>query len=137
MYKDYKLLGAYLRSRTYALEANIVDDVKREYTVPLIAPANMDNIKKELGEDPDSNLFQVGQFSCYLFDYKNIPALMQEIGLRRGGGFPALWERTNKECDTDEYDRYYKHLVLWDNSKNELAGAYALGLEGKSLMNME
>lgn len=128
VYKDYKLLGAYLRSRTYALEANIVDDVKREYTVPLIAPANMDNIKKELGEDPDSNLFQVGQFSCYLFDYKNIPALMQEIGLRREEAFRFVGEGTNKECDTDEYDRYYKHLVLWDNSKNELAGAYRLGL---------
>ncbi|MCI1720050.1 MAG: lysophospholipid acyltransferase family protein [Bacteroidales bacterium] len=127
-YKENKSLGAYLRSRTYALEANLKSDVSREYTVPLIAPASVDNILSEFNDSPDSKLFQVGQFSCYLFDYKNIPAIMQEIGLRREEAFRFVGEGTNKESDTDEYDKYYKHLVLWDNSKNELAGAYRLGI---------
>jgi putative hemolysin len=127
-YKDNKILGAYLRSRTYALEANVKEEVSREYQVPLIAPASVDNVKSEFNENPDSKLFQVGQFSCYLFDYKNIPAIMQEIGLRREEAFRFVGEGTNKESDTDEYDKYYKHLVLWDDSKNELAGAYRLGL---------
>lgn len=127
-YKDNISLGAYLRSRTYALEANVEQGQGREYTVPLIAPANVDNILTEFNENPDSKLFQVGQFSCYLFDYKSIPAIMQEVGLRREESFRYVGEGTNKEIDTDDYDKYYRHLILWDNFKNELAGAYRLGL---------
>jgi hypothetical protein len=35
--------------------------------------------------------------------------------------------------DLDEYDEYYKHLILWDKQKTRLVGAYRLGF-GKEII---
>lgn len=127
-------LGKYLRSRSYALEANIeVSNKKDVYSVPLIAPASVERILGELKDGADCKLFSIAQFDCYLFDYKNIPSIMQEIGRKREEAFRFVGEGTNLAIDTDDYDPYYKHLVLWDKEKNDLVGAYRLGF-GKEII---
>jgi hypothetical protein len=36
-------------------------------------------------------------------------------------------EGTGNHRDLDGYDRYYRHIVLWDNDKLEIVGAYRIG----------
>jgi len=52
--------------------------------------------------------------------------LMREIGRLREYTFRAVGEGTGQLRDLDGYDRYYEHLVLWDDDNLEIAGAYRM-----------
>jgi hypothetical protein len=41
--------------------------------------------------------------------------------------FRAVGEGTGNPVDLDKYDKYYKHLILWDKENQRLAGAYRMG----------
>lgn len=83
-------------------------------------------IKKELqqaellGETADIK-------KIYLFDYQPNSAVMQEIGRLREITFRQVGEGTGKKRDLDQYDRDYRHLILWDEQELEIAGAYRIG----------
>ncbi|WP_417550674.1 GNAT family N-acyltransferase [Methylophaga sp.] len=83
-------------------------------------------IKKELqhaellGETADNK-------KIYLFDYQANSAVMQEIGRLREITFRQVGEGTGKKRDLDDYDRDYRHLILWDEQELEIAGAYRIG----------
>lgn len=133
-YSSNKELGEYLWNRTYALEGNlyksIPDNAKGEndYTIPLAEKIEKASLSQEINKNSKDLLFDIGQYSCYLFNYENIPLLMQEIGRSREEAFRAVGEGTNKASDTDDFDSYYKHLVLWDKESQEIVGAYRLGI---------
>ncbi len=135
-------LGKYLYNRTYALEANMSDgspDRARKadgYTVPLATPADKNIIEAEIKALKEKILFNVGQYSCYLLNTKDIPVTIQEIGRCREEAFRDVGEGTNNTIDTDKYDEYYKHLVLWDNEQKAIAGAYRLGFAGEIIAKM-
>ncbi|MDX1573289.1 MAG: lysophospholipid acyltransferase family protein [Methylophaga sp.] len=73
-----------------------------------------------LGETAD-------QKKIYLFDYRSDSAVMQEIGRLREMTFRQVGEGTGKRRDLDQYDRDYRHLILWDEQELEIAGAYRIG----------
>ncbi len=52
---------------------------------------------------------------------------MQEIGRLREMTFRQVGEGTGKKRDLDQYDRDYRHLILWDEQELEIAGAYRIG----------
>ena len=52
---------------------------------------------------------------------------MDEIGRLREMTFRSIGEGTGQSKDIDVYDAYYRHLLLWDDDKREIAGAYRLG----------
>ena len=79
-----------------------------------------------LGETRDHN-------RIYLFDAFPNSAVMREIGRLREVTFRKVGEGTGSKRDVDEYDRHYRHLVVWDREKLEIAGAYRLG-EGKVIL---
>ena len=132
-YDDYRKLAAYLRARSYALEANIANDkdvkspnVKLQ---PIPPPKKSYLMLNELDKIREKSLlFTSAQYECYLANYDEIPSLMNEIGRRREEAFRAIGEGSGKKLDLDIYDTYYKHLVLWDKDENRLAGAYRVGL---------
>jgi putative hemolysin len=130
-------LGKMLRSRTYALEANIPQIISRQQRVdtePIALPKNRRAMQKEINLlSPDKHLFTTGHYSCYLTDSKSIPLMMHELGRRREEAFRAVGEGTGRPLDLDEYDDYYKHLILWDRQKTRLVGAYRLGF-GNEIM---
>lgn len=68
----------------------------------------------------------------YLCEYKKDSSLMREIGRLREFSFRKVGEGSGAKRDLDKYDRYYKHLVLWDEDDLEVVGAYRLG-ESKSM----
>ncbi len=132
-----KDLGLNLRSRCYAMEANICHAESLtipENTVPIALPKNRRAMQKEINAlTPDKHLFTTGHFSCYLTDSQSIPLMMHELGRRREEAFRAVGEGTGKPLDVDHYDDYYKHLILWDRQKTRLVGAYRLGFAGEIL----
>lgn len=58
---------------------------------------------------------------------KEIPHMLHEIGVQREITFRAVGEGSGLACDTDDYDLYYDHLIMWDPAKKQLAGAYRMG----------
>lgn len=52
---------------------------------------------------------------------------MREIGRLREATFRHLGEGTGMCRDLDQYDTYYRHLVLWDDNDLQIAGAYRIG----------
>lgn len=50
--------------------------------------------------------------------------LLREISRLRELSFRRVGEGTGKRMDTDAYDSWYDHIVLWDAEVSEIAGAY-------------
>ncbi len=53
--------------------------------------------------------------------------VIKEIGRLREISFRHVGEGTGEKRDIDEYDFYYKHLIIWDDENLEIAGAYRIG----------
>ena len=58
---------------------------------------------------------------------RQIPRLIHEIGVQREITFRAVGEGSGTACDTDDYDQYYDHLIMWDPAEHRIAGAYRMG----------
>ena len=127
-FPEDRIVAKFLRSRSYMLEADTVEQDESVYTTPMASAVATAVLLKELEDNKEAHLFDVGTLSCYLFDYERIPNLMHEIAVKREEAFRAVGEGTNNSVDTDPYDIYYKHLVLWDNENKDLVGAYRTGL---------
>jgi len=131
-FKDLKLLGGYLRSRVYALESEFKVNSALSATVQipetLAIPRDKKAVLKEFDKIKKGLLFESAQFRCYLAEYDEIPNIITEIGRRREEAFRATGEGSNKSLDLDEYDKYYKHLILFDTKCKKIAGAYRLGI---------
>jgi putative hemolysin len=124
-------LAAYLRSRSYALEANInkvQPETANENWAPVEPACDKQLLIQELETIREKAfLFSAATFECFLADHDDIPNLMHELGRLREEAFRYIGEGTGKSLDTDEFDLHYKHLILWDHKKQQVAGAYRLG----------
>ena len=125
-------LAAYLRSRSYALEANIPEPAK-EKKMPKLAeiegPTDLSAMQAELKAIREKSfLYSASDFECYLADYEDIPNIIHEIARLREETFRAIGEGTGKSLDKDEFDVHFKHLILWDTAKQQIAGCYRLGI---------
>ena len=72
-----------------------------------------------LGTTPDGK-------RIYLFAGDEQSPVLREIARLREITFRAVGEGSGKRRDTDEFDRYYRHLVLWSEEDLEIVGAYRL-----------
>ncbi|MGB0836053.1 MAG: GNAT family N-acyltransferase [Psychrobium sp.] len=63
----------------------------------------------------------------YLYQHNGSSPIMREIGRLREVAFRAVGEGSGNRRDVDPYDRYYEHLILWDEDDLEIVGAYRLG----------
>ena len=139
-YENPKELAAYLRSRSYALEANIPAKVveKKEVKQDKIdAPTDLSLMLAELESIREKSfLYSTVNFDCYLADYEDIPNIMHEIARLREEAFRAIGEGTGKSLDQDEFDKYFKQMFLWDNVKQKIAGCYRLGIGSEIVPKM-
>lgn len=134
-YQDNTQLGAYLRSRIYVMEAEFNNSntallAPPETVTPIALPKDKKALLKEIValKNSGKKLFEAASYQCYLADYADIPITMLELGRRREQAFRATGEGSNKAIDVDRYDKYYKHLILWDFKQKKIAGAYRLGI---------
>ncbi len=92
----------------------------------IIHPVNPTAIRNEL-KTAESLGTTVDNKHILMIDYKENSFVMDEIGRLREMTFRSIGEGTGRSKDIDRYDHYYRHLVLWDDEKLEIAGAYRLG----------
>jgi len=138
-YTDISQLGNYLRSRVYAMESEF-DNPNEELTKPPeeVTPISLPRDKKAVVKEFDrlknngKKLFEIASYQCYLAEASEIPIALIELGRRREEAFRATGEGSNKPIDTDDFDQYYKHLILWDAKRKRIAGGYRLGI-GKEI----
>ena len=73
----------------------------------------------------------IGQTSdgkkIYLYDYVEDSIVLKELGRLRELSFRKVGEGVNKKRDTDKYDIYYQHIILWDENELEIVGSYRVG----------
>ncbi len=63
----------------------------------------------------------------YLYDYVEDSIVLKELGRLRELSFGKVGEGVNKKRDTDKYDIYYQHIILWDENDLEIVGSYRIG----------
>ncbi|MBS0299879.1 MAG: lysophospholipid acyltransferase family protein [Proteobacteria bacterium] len=102
---------------------------KKELFKPIeniIHPVRTKQIRKELKASQLIGKTQDGKH-IYLFDYLPNSSVMREIGRLRELSFRQVQEGTGNALDIDSYDRYYRHLILWDEDELEIIGSYRIG----------
>lgn len=70
-----------------------------------------------LGETADGKRIHAGRLG-------SDSALLRDLARLRETTFRQVGEGTGKRFDTDAYDTWYDHIVLWDADQGEIAGAY-------------
>jgi len=98
----------------------------------IVHPKERRQVKQELQQAELLGQTADGK-KIYLFESQPDSAVMHEVGRLREITFRQVGEGTGKKRDLDRYDRDYLHLVLWDETYLEIAGAYRIG-EVKKLL---
>lgn len=122
----------YLRFRTHILrridrKKDKASDGQLEET-PIAAPWPHDDLMREIRSlDEERILLRSGEFLVFETGVSRMPGLLHEIGRLREETFRPVGEGTGRELDTDRFDMTYRHIVLWDEENERLAGAYRFG----------
>jgi hypothetical protein len=97
---------------------------------PIAESLPRDQIIAELTPDKLLRLTNNGNNEVYLFDHRNSPALMHEIGRVREITFRHAGGGTGKDIDLDEFDTDnedpQKQLIVWDPDNRVIIGGYRL-----------
>jgi putative hemolysin len=129
----------FLRKKTYMLanpfekDNNFLNTASLKPTKSpkkIVTPANTEKMITEVEalRDTDCRLLQSKNYEVFFAEAKNIPNILHEIGRLREITFREVGEGTNESIDLDKYDKYYRHLFLWDDEAKKIAGAYRMGL---------
>lgn len=98
---------------------------------PIETSTKPDQVLADLAALNDCLLLEKYGFSIYCAEYHRLNSLMDEIACAREITFRAAGEGTGLDKDSDQFDAYYLHLFLWDNTKNRLVGGYRIGQTSK------
>jgi putative hemolysin len=142
-YKDIPAFYEFLRKKTYMLANPFEKNQKLISTQKLKLPKkakkitsqrNPDLFTKEIDglRDHGKRMLESKNYEVFFTDAKEIPNILHEIGRLREITFREVGEGTNNPIDLDKFDKYYHHLLLWDNNTNQVVGAYRMGL-GKDI----
>ncbi|CSA05513.1 Putative hemolysin [Vibrio cholerae] len=124
----------YLRLNTYLLQSSPVrNKTASDRSLPPVAERlPLADLLEDIAQLPYADhMLRHNQFDVYCTTADNIPSLMHEIGRIRELNFREVGEGTGCALDIDRFDRDYLHLFIWDREKNQLVGAYRLGLVDK------
>lgn len=148
--KEFENLEDYtnfIRKKTYVLASTFDPPKPIAETLKQSIPIRTKKVKKIIAETPTKDLqkdvqhlknsdehllFTNNNYECFFAAYDKIPNIMREIGRLRELTFRDIGEGTNRETDTDRFDKHYHHLFLWDKDRNKIVGAYRMGM-GKNI----
>ncbi|MBI5916559.1 MAG: GNAT family N-acetyltransferase [Bacteroidetes bacterium] len=100
-----------------------------EQQEPIAEPVDNQEIAEEIGHLKFKSLVSSqGEYDIYVVEATDIPKTLQEIGRLRELTFRTIGEGTGKPCDLDEYDLYYRQLILWDREAKQIVGGYRMGI---------
>ena len=89
-------------------------------------PQRKDDLIKELKKSKLIGETKDGK-KIYLYDYEEDSVVLKELGRLREVSFRKVGEGINKKRDTDKFDIYYQHIILWDENDLEIVGSYRIG----------
>lgn len=89
--------------------------------------SEIENLKSK-----EKQLFTISTYEVYFAEATAIKNILQEIGRLRELTFRAVGEGTNQAIDLDRYDKYFRHLFLFDRATKKIVGAYRMGM-GKEI----
>lgn len=69
----------------------------------------------------------------FIVEYEKSKDIIREIARLRELTFRKVGEGTGTKKDSDKFDKYYKHIVLWDDNQLEIVGSYRLA-DGKLVL---
>ncbi|MDK9701059.1 MAG: lysophospholipid acyltransferase family protein [bacterium] len=131
-----------LRERTLFLENRFTPNKRapvfakklpRQTEIP--EPITNDILALEIDRLPrERSLVSVREFDVFYAQANEIPYVLGEIGRLREVTFRMVGEGTGNSVDLDDFDQSYTHLFVWNREKQEIVGAYRLGLTDRILM---
>jgi len=129
---EYLRLRTYLLSHrgkgTVSLPARVRHVLPRRAQEPIAPPVPSRFVIDDISGLPaDRLLAENAEFAVYAARAPELPHLLDELGRLREITFRASGEGTGRSADLDHFDHYYWHLLLWDKSAREIAGAYRAG----------
>jgi putative hemolysin len=93
----------------------------------IIHPIDKKIIKNDLSRSKIIGKTEDGK-KILIIDYNESEAVINEIARLREQTFRIVGEGTGNRLDIDKFDKYYKHLILWDDDKLEIVGSYRIGI---------
>ncbi len=93
----------------------------------LSAPIGRSELRLEIESLEPWHLLSKGDFDVYCAPYSAVKNLMPEIARCREESFRSVGEGSGGALDSDRFDRYYEHLLLWDRKQACIAGGYRVG----------
>ncbi len=124
----------YLRSATYFLKTRTYRkplrqaEVSEKFQHPILPGQAVEALRADIQKlGPDNLLYHSDPFSVYAAQAHEIPHVLAEIGRLRELTFREVGEGTGQSSDLDHYDYHYLHVFLWDESADQVVGAYRLG----------
>jgi putative hemolysin len=137
-YSEFIRKKTYMLSNSFDVKGNLLDNIQSTLKVPkspknIVTPVSSEMMCKEVEvlRKGDCRLLESKNYEVFLTEARNIPSILREIGRLREITFREIGEGTNEAIDLDNFDTYYYHMFLWDNSTNQIAGAYRMGLGSK------
>jgi putative hemolysin len=125
----------YLRWRTYLLDD--ADTVRAfpprfpSFRKPahIVSASPQNQLTAEIARlSADRKLCEAGDLAVYLGTAAELPHVLREIGRLREIAFRQAGEGTGRPIDLDRFDDYYQHLFAWNHAREEIVGAYRVGL---------
>jgi putative hemolysin len=113
-----------INRQVYGVNSNRAPMLKTERSIA--HPESTISVRKQLQDAELLGETRDGK-QIYLFDYQRNSPVMRELGRLREATFRRVGEGTGMRRDLDQYDTYYRHLVLWDDNDLQIAGAYRIG----------
>jgi len=133
-------LTEYLRWRTYLLDPSEtvhgfpprMPQFRKPAHIVSAAPQNQ--LTAEIARlGGDRKLCEAGEIAVYLANATEIPKVLREIGRLREIAFREAGEGTGRAIDLDRFDNHYWHLFAWNGIREEVVGAYRLGITSEIL----
>jgi hypothetical protein len=93
----------------------------------IIPPVDKQLLITELTKDKFVRKTNNGNNLIYIFDYKDSPNLMREVGRLREITFRDAGGGTGKEIDIDEFDlgeKPFRQLIVWNPEEYDIVGGY-------------
>lgn len=135
--KSDQAITDYLRLNTYLLNCQVDNkadiEINNNLTMQeIVLPLEKTKLQQDVDLlDAHALLVTKDEFSVFCANAEKLPHVLQEIGRLREITFRQVDEGTGCATDIDDYDKSYLHLFIWNNEKQEVVGAYRLGLLDK------
>jgi len=133
--KGTRRWGKFLQAKIFSLGSAF--DIRPEHFAggkppalqPLASPTDPELVAADIAAlKPEHHIASRGAFDVYVAPFSALPHAMFEIARLRELTFRTAGEGTGRSRDFDEFDLYYRQLVIWDREANRIAGGYRLGL---------